>query len=302
MATRTDIAGLLRNDEHNLRAALTEWFDKGDPHAPDKPPKVPAKIRVAYQQTRGSSFETLHEITLTAIPSTPDNILDEVEKVLLAKLGTEPWGTVRVRGWGQGHSGSPGLDVQRQLGSTDRDESDEIVRLRSELADLRRRDRDMHNTMLTTFQAQSTLVANLADQVVKISTVRSVSSAAADTGSIGSILAFFALFMFKPYITKLLDNDPGMHSQLEKMGGRLFGLFDRSVDRASGEGEQDVAHMKEMAGTLLERARHDKVFAASMLDDMKKLPADAQKMLTEMGFTPDLLIEVQQVEPVKQAA
>lgn len=218
MASKTDLAGYLRNDPGCVSQALEEWFVTGD--SGGKPPKIPARIRVLYRSPGATSEEVLHELTISEIPRNGASIVEAIEQTIIKKLGPTPLGRFRIRGAGHGSQASPGLDVARTLAESE-DQTD-IAFLKARNAQQERELRETRDQLTQLALGAQTLASQMAERLMQISTHRAAAASAADLGGISGIFGLVALLIFKPHIEASLKGEDG---PLKRIGDRLLGLM-----------------------------------------------------------------------------
>lgn len=220
MASKTDLAGYLRNGEESVLSQMETWLVTGDPALQDHPPKLPAKIRLLYRAPGAQSEETLHEVAIQALPASASNIVDAIEGVIVKKLGATPIGRIRIRGWGQGSASNPGLDITRTLAAGE--ETGDLANLRSELV---RRDREVRELREQNTQfglGAQKMAVDLAGHLAALSYTRANGSAVADMGGFSGLIGGVVLLILKPHIEASLRGEDG---PLRQVGDRLLGLL-----------------------------------------------------------------------------
>ena len=216
MSSPTDLQGFLRNDDENLSSRLSTWLDRGDDRRGNI--TLPARIVVRWTAPGAASSEQLFELPITARPKEAANLIEEIEKRVVEKLGPAPVGILRVRGNGKGASASPGLDFQCTLvtESTANGTAGEAL-LRGMVEQFARMTREMHTAGQQDRAALMTLVADQAKTIQKLATVRTASSAAADNNSLGSVFGIMVLLMIAPFLKDIVnqaDEPDGATNQL----------------------------------------------------------------------------------------
>lgn len=278
--SRTDLEGYLRNDEPSLNTQLLRWFAKGDGDATSpNAPKLPALIKVEWRVEGGGSFEPIHTITLSAIPTSTVNLLNEVQEAVTNRLGPAPIGQIRTRGWGSGSSGSPGLSFTRTLAAAVMGHPD-VSLLRAENLALRRQNEQLLNALVTSFQATTVQNSALAGHLTQLSTHRVASTAAADLSSPFAALAMYVLYenrdKIREFVREFLDKR-STGAQGETLGRQL-----RAMQHTPAV--QEVDGLMDSLRVMLDAAQTDPVYRAGLLARMDDLPPEMQSALNAFGF------------------
>jgi hypothetical protein len=207
MATATDLAGFLRNDEDCLTRKIHNWWRTYD---------GPCCFNVKWTPIGGSTAERLTKpdpITVTADPKGVDNLVQMIEDVVTDKagLGPAPIGTLRVQGYRPGKSGDPDLDFSRTLRPPDAaglgDPS--LARVEGWLQEERRRIALLLSEQRQLVASIVTTQGHLAQALTTSATVRTASSASAELSGLGPLLALVVLVVAYPAIKEALGLPAG---------------------------------------------------------------------------------------------
>lgn len=217
MASKTDLDGFLYNDEGNVAEQLAAWLSGGDQKEPGQPPATPATLRLMYRAQGAQSFETMWEEKLQTLPATAEPILSKLRAVIVEKLGTNPTGQLRLRGWGRSQAASPGLDVQRTI--TLNEEWTDMALLRAELVEERRKNRELFEIVKELSMGSMAMANAHAGSLAQLATVRAGGAAAADSSGVGGLLGLMGIVMFKPHLDAVLRGEP---NSIATFGDRLM--------------------------------------------------------------------------------
>lgn len=206
MATATDLAGFLANDEENLGARLTVWLTTLEPK------DVPASIRIGWKPTGMISEEALDEIAIVNTANQAPALIEEVRKKIVEKLGTQPeGGTLRVRISKKAMKASPDVDMSRKLvaGAFDNDGNVAMIRaeadrLRGENSELRRQNVELVKCVTTQSSSGNVLIAEQAKQIASLGTIRAASTSADEWSSLTTVLGAVAFMYFLPIIKQAM--------------------------------------------------------------------------------------------------
>lgn len=210
MATATDLAGFLANDEENLGARLTVWLTTLEPK------DVPASIRIGWKPTGMISEEALDEIAIVNTANQAPALIEEVRKKIIEKLGTQPeGGTLRVRISKKSMKASPDVDMSRKLvaGAFDNDGNVAMIRaeadrLRGENSELRRQNVELVKCVTNSSASANVLVAEQAKQIANLGTIRAASTSADEWSSLTTVLGGVAFMYFLPTLKEAMGLKP----------------------------------------------------------------------------------------------
>lgn len=203
MASPTDLDGFLRNDPKNLTLELAEWFTK----IAGKTANVALHVR--FKSHGAMSWDKLNgeePITVKVDAAGVGNIVSKLENLITSKLGSSPFGTLRVIGYQPKQSSNPDLDIQRTMVPAESGGLGEpnVTLLRGELAAERAKNQHLTNIIGNNNNQLMTLVGTLAQANAQLSTLRGVGSTAGDLAGLPQLLALAALMMGWPAIKAAL--------------------------------------------------------------------------------------------------
>jgi len=198
MASPTDLDGFLRNDPKNLTLELADWFSalKGTP-------KVALHIR--FKSHGAMSWDKLNgdePILCTVDAAGVGNIVSKVESLITSKLGSSPFGTLRVIGYQPKKSANPDLDIQRTMVPAESGGLGEpnLALVRGELAAERAKNAHLTNILGQNNNQLMTVIGTLAGANAQMATMRSVGATSGDLAGLPQLLALAALVMGWPAI------------------------------------------------------------------------------------------------------
>lgn len=202
MATRTDLAGALRDDTESLTAALHSAVSRGEFKGAWK--------AIAHFTSYGTTASppvadfTGEGMAVEAI----ENVIGKLETQIIEKLGSDPRGKLKVRIYEKGCSARPNINFSRSLDFKFSDEEDgNIAQLRAMLVEERNENfrlRNQAHMLLDRVVAISSELAVMGGSAVKslteISTVRGQVSAASDAGHLNSAVGVIVLMVMLPLL------------------------------------------------------------------------------------------------------
>lgn len=207
MASRTDLAGFLRDDTPSLGSLLHEAIARGE-------------FEGAWRATGNfQSFGTTSSPNVCKADGGGlevagiENLLSNLEAQIVERLGHDPRGKLRVRVYEAGNSMVPNVDLSRlldvnvyseeegdprQLRAQLVEERNENFRLRAQLADL-------HGHLLAQAQIMGTMASESMKNLAQVGTVRAQITAAGDAGQLNSAVGVLVLMMGLPLLRETFD-------------------------------------------------------------------------------------------------
>lgn len=222
MATKTDLAGVLRDTPGCLRDQLLDAVLKGKLN---EAWALRAKFKVAGSSTENPVAEINGEcLTEEGIP----NVLKEVEESILPKVGPAPRGYLRIFVYKKGMSQVHVVDLHRTLDLIDSDaEEREVQRLRAQLSEERLENRalraQLHDTVNQLVECMRILqVGSTSAQVelVKLGTIKAQAGIAEQLGQLHSALGLVVLMIGLPVLRQVFNVRPD--ASAEEVVAELF--------------------------------------------------------------------------------
>lgn len=202
MATKTDLQGMLRNDDPSFSSLLHDFFGKADL-------QWPCRV-VARWKASGTSSEEQIAILPVQHPGKNKSVnvnvlLEGLEQAILPKIGATPVGTMRLRANSNGRSGSPEVDMQRTLIVTgETGDTADTTLLKHRLACVERQNEQLHTLLVTLSVGAHTSAAQLAQANAQLSGVRTATASAHDVGNVGTLAILGGLLVMLPAIKEQL--------------------------------------------------------------------------------------------------
>lgn len=213
MASRTDLGGFMRDDTPSLRSQLHAAIARGEF---DKPWKA-----LGHYQTLGTtSMPRVCEAQGEKLETQGiENLLIDLEEQIIAKVGHDPRGKLRVRIYEQKKSQTPNVDHTRILDVRMYSEEDEnpaavkaaLVEERNENYRLRQILADANGRLVQMSEMFATMASSAMKNLSEVGTVRAQVATAGDAGNLNSAVGVLVLMLGLPMLReafKLPDNVP----------------------------------------------------------------------------------------------
>lgn len=222
MATKTDLAGVLRDTPGCLRDQLLQAVLKGQLN---KGWALRAKFKVAGSSTENPVAELNGEcLTEEGIP----NVIKEVEESILPKVGPAPRGYLRIFVYTKGLSQVHVVDLHRTLDLIDSDaEEREVQRLRAQLGEERLENRslraqlhDFANQLVETMRIMQVGSTSAQVELVKLGTIKAQAGIAEQLGQLHSALGLVVLMVGLPVLRQVFNVRPD--ASAEEVVAELF--------------------------------------------------------------------------------
>lgn len=222
MATKTDLAGCLRDTPGCLRDQLLEAVLKGKLNSPWA---LRAKFKVAGSTTENPVCEINGEcLTEEGIP----NLLQQVEEAILPKVGPAPRGYLRIFLYQSGRSQIHLVDLHRTLDLIDSDaEEREVQRLRAQLNEERLENRalraqlhDLTNHVVEMSRIMQAGSTSAQVELVKLGTIKAQAGIAEQLGQLHSALGLVVLMVGLPVLRQVFNVRPD--ASAEEVVAELF--------------------------------------------------------------------------------
>jgi hypothetical protein len=225
MAKPTDLAGFLRDDDDNLTMRLVAWFKDCNSST--------FALKVRFKGPNDTSYQRLDQgapIVGQATPEGVTNVVDQIERLVTEKLGSNPYGTLRITGYNAGKAMSPAVDMQRTLLPAESGGLGEpnVALLKALLHEERTKNQHLQGLITTTLQTQAQTIAALSQSLQGAATVRTASTASSDMAGLAPIIGLGTLFVFMPLIKKTLDLPP--NASIADVAARLQALTMGAVE------------------------------------------------------------------------
>jgi hypothetical protein len=222
MATKTDLAGVLRDTPGCLRDQLLDAVLKGKLSGAWA---LRAKFKVAGSSTENPVAELNGEcLTEEGIP----NVIKEVEESILPKVGPAPRGYLRIFVYVKGLSQVHVVDLHRTLDLIDSDaEEREVQRLRAQLGEERLENRalraqlhDFANQLVETLRIVQVGSTSAQVELVKLGTIKAQAGIAGELGQLHSALGLVVLMVGLPMMRQVFNVRPD--ASAEEVVAELF--------------------------------------------------------------------------------
>lgn len=230
----TDLSGFFRNDEDNLTAQLTTFYNGL------KPREYPSKISIQVKIAGSASFESLlkddrgtaRSIVIAEKPTDIGLIIAEIEGALTSRYGPNPTGfSLRIRASKSGMAASPDVDMTRKIIAGEGSEVEGSAQLWKEMYERKLVEyTELHRLYIELVKATSVMFnsatiqnAEQAKTIGALGTARAAGTAANDYGGLTTIIGLFAMAWLLPQIKMALGLPSS--SDLVQVGKAVQGLL-----------------------------------------------------------------------------
>lgn len=260
MASRTDLSGFLRDDTPSLQSLLHAAIQRGEL---ERAWKARGNFQTFGTSATPCVCEAVGEgLTVAGI----DNLLNDLERQIIEKVGYDPRGKLRLRIYERGQSATPNVDHTRLLDVKIYDSDDDNpAQLRAALTEERNENhrlREMNVGLVTDLarivteqHGQMALMSSSSmKSLAEVATVRAQVGAAGEAGQLHSAVGLLVLFLGLPFMREMFDLPDNVPvSQIVAVAVERFKL----AFFGKGENVSTPKQVPQARRMMLENGAHD---------------------------------------------